>query len=100
MCSLRVPVLEVGGTHVSAALIDAAAWQLVPGTLRRRALDSQSAATALVDEFLAAAAALAAHVDAHWGVAMPGPFDYASGIAMFEDVGKFDSLRGIDLRAA
>jgi glucokinase len=33
-------------------------------------------------------------------VAMPGPFDYARGIALFEDVGKFDSLRGADLGAA
>jgi glucokinase len=31
---------------------------------------------------------------------MPGPFDYDRGIALFEDVGKFDSLRGVDVRAA
>ena len=31
---------------------------------------------------------------------MPGPFDYVHGIALFEDVGKFDHLRGVDLHAA
>ncbi len=100
MCSQQVPALEVGGTHVSAALIDAAAWQIVPGTLSRRALDSQSSAGTLLRDFLAAAAALPVGEDARWGVAMPGPFDYARGIGLFEDVGKFDSLRGVDLRAA
>jgi glucokinase len=96
----HVPALEVGGTHVSAALVDGDAWQLVPGTLSRRSLDSHASAAALIGEFLAAAATLATHADARWGVAMPGPFDYARGIALFEDVGKFDNLRGADVRSA
>ncbi len=100
MCAQQVPALEVGGTHVSAALIDAATWQIVPNTLSRRGLDGQSSASALLGEFLAAAAALPPRADARWGIAMPGPFDYARGIALFEDVGKFDSLRGVDVRAA
>jgi glucokinase len=96
----RVPVLEVGGTHVSAALIDAADWSIVADTLRRRPLDGQASAEALLDEFVGAARTLDAGTDARWGVAMPGPFDYDRGIALFEDVGKFDSLRGVDVRAA
>ena len=96
----QIPALEVGGTHVSAALIDTAGWQIVPGTLHRRGLDGQWPAATLVGEFLAAARTLALTAHAHWGVAMPGPFDYVHGIGLFEDVGKFDSLRGVDLRAA
>ncbi len=96
----HVPALEVGGTHVSAALIDSGTWQIVPGTLSRRSLDSHASATTLTGEFLAAAATLPPQPQARWGVAMPGPFDYARGIALFEDVGKFDNLRGADLGSA
>lgn len=95
-----IPVLEVGGTHVSAALIDTGEWAIVPGTLTRRSLDSELSAQALLSAFVAAANALTTPPGACWGVAMPGPFDYAGGIALFEDVGKFDSLRGVDVGAA
>jgi glucokinase len=95
-----VPVLEVGGTHVSAALIDTGEWAIVPSTLTRHPLDSELSAQALLDAFVGAARTLATPPGACWGVAMPGPFDYAHGIALFEDVGKFDSLRGVDVGAA
>jgi predicted NBD/HSP70 family sugar kinase len=100
MNAQRVPVLEVGGTHVSAALIDTGEWAIVPGTLTRHSLDSELSAQALLSAFVRAASTLATPPGAYWGVAMPGPFDYARGIALFEDVGKFDSLRGVDVGAA
>ena len=31
-------------------------------------------------------------------MAVPGPFDYVRGVALFRDVGKFDSLYGVDVR--
>jgi len=96
----RVPVLEVGGTHVSAALIDVADWSILAETLSRRSLDGQASARELLDAFVGAARTLDVGARARWGVAMPGPFDYERGIALFEDVGKFDSLRGVDVRAA
>lgn len=100
MAAEQVPVLEVGGTHVSAALIDTADWAIVPDTLSRHPLDSQASADALLAEFIGAARTLDTAGAARWGVAMPDPFDYARGIALFENVGKFDSLRGVDVRAA
>jgi predicted NBD/HSP70 family sugar kinase len=94
-----VPALEVGGTHVSAALIDITDWRIVADTLSRRPLDGQDSAHALLDAFVGAARTLKTGAT-RWGVAMPGPFDYEHGIALFEDVGKFDSLRGVDVHAA
>lgn len=93
-----IPVLEVGGTHVSAALVEPAGWQVA--TTTRLGLDPGASADALIGRFRQAAAALEVPAGAAWGVAMPDPFDYARGIALFEGVGKFESLRGVDLRAA
>jgi glucokinase len=90
------PVLEVGGSHVTAALVDPVA-AVVPGTVVRRRLDPHGDA----DEILATVASTADEVPAadgaSWGVAVPGPFDYQAGIARYHGVGKFDALDGVDV---
>ncbi len=91
-------MLEVGGTHVSAALVDAATGALA-GSAHRRDLDGAAPAAEIVDAFVAAGATVAAPAGATWGVAMPDPFDYRRGIALFDGVGKFESLRGLDVGA-
>jgi glucokinase len=93
-----VPVLEIGGTHVSAALVDPSGWQVT--TTTRFSLDADAAADALLTRFGRAGASLAAPQNAVWGVAMPDPFDYVRGIGRFEGVGKFTALRGVDVGAA
>ncbi len=92
-----VPVLEVGGSHVTAALVDPAGWTL-PRPPARVELDPNAAAEPLLAAF-ARAAAEAGAAGPDWAVAMPDPFDYERGIARFRGVGKFDSLDGIDVRA-
>jgi glucokinase len=93
-----VPVLEIGGTHVSAALVDPSGWQVT--TTTRFSLDADAAADALLTRFGRAGASLAAPQNAVWGVAMPDPVDYVRGIGRFEGVGKFTALRGVDVGAA
>jgi glucokinase len=90
-----IPVLEVGGTHVSAALVDPSDWRVTRTT--RYHLDADAAADALLDGFWRAGNALRAPDGATWGVAMPDPFDYQRGIGQFEGVGKFTGLRGVDV---
>lgn len=96
----RLPVLEIGGTHVTAALVDAVAWSIVPGSAERRALDTGGSADEIISMIIDAAASLQPADRSRWGVAIPGPFDYARGVADFHGVGKLDALRGVDLGAA
>jgi glucokinase len=97
---VRLPVaaLEIGGTHVTASRIDQDTGELV-GHRQRQPLDGHADARAILNSINAAAVAIDAGPNARWGVAMPGPFDYPSGIALFRDVGKFDALYGVDVRA-
>jgi glucokinase len=95
--SSPIPVLEVGGSHVTAALVDTAAGRVVLGTRRRRPLRPEGSADETVARILACAEGLGSLPAARWGVAVPGPFDYEHGIALFEGVGKFDALFGLDL---
>jgi glucokinase len=90
-----VPVLEIGGTHVTAALVADATVE----TAARLPLPANGSATEILDGIAAAAATLNAPPGSRWGVAVPGPFDYAAGIGLFRDVGKFDALCGVDVGA-
>ncbi|MFI1676147.1 ROK family protein [Streptomyces sp. NPDC020607] len=91
------PVLELGGTHVTAALAD-------PGTatvLRRvrEPVRARGSAEHVLGALVRCAGELDAPAGEVWGVAVPGPFDHDKGIARFAGVGKFDDLYGIDVRA-
>ncbi|MDQ0924706.1 glucokinase [Pseudarthrobacter sp. W1I19] len=97
--SLSTPVLEIGGTHVTAARVlgPEGGWQVEDGSLVRRELDAHASAEALLDALAKAAHELGGSHSGRWGVALPGPFDYHRGIALYEHVGKFDQLRGVDV---
>ncbi|GAA1846909.1 ROK family protein [Microlunatus capsulatus] len=91
-----VGVVDVGGSHVTAALaVGTGPFRLQDR--RTSALDPAAPREELLDALAAAAAPLAA---SSWTVALPGPFDYARGRGDFADVAKFASLAGVDLRAA
>lgn len=93
-----IPILEIGGTHVSSALVDPDGWRVE--TVQRLHVDGDSDTTSLLDRFVQAGRLLGAPRGVTWGVAMPDPFDYERGVGQFEGVGKFTSLRGVDVGAA
>jgi len=94
------PVLEIGGTHARACRIDTVTWHPEPDSEHRLPLDSSGTADAIIATMLACADALCLTSAETLAVAIPGPFDYRTGIGRFEGVGKFDSLAGVDLRRA
>lgn len=90
--------IELGGTHVSSARIvlrgDAA--DLVD--LRRVDLSPDASRDELLACIVSAASNAADPSIAAWGVAVPGPFDYARGVSRIRGVAKLDALYGVDLR--
>jgi glucokinase len=94
-----VGALELGGSHVSGALVDTRTLTIVEGTRRRRELDPVPSAEGVLSVLAALASDLPRGIT-QWALAVPGPFDYELGIAMFAGVGKFEALHGLDLRAA
>lgn len=96
----RVPALDIGGTHVTAGLVDLVTRQVHTTDAWRRPLAPEGSADEIVGAVVAAALGLGAGPGRHWALAVPGPFDYERGIALFRGVGKFEALYGLDLRAA
>lgn len=92
-----VPALEIGGTHVAGAMIDLAAPAVVAGTRSRVPLDADGTADSIIGTIVQCAEGVTAGPGAAWGVAIPGPFDYAAGIGSFEGVAKFGALSGVDV---
>ena len=99
---MRIPALQDGGTHVTAAVVDLSTGHVLEPTRSRRRLDSNGPATDVIRTLLEVAVPVAgaAGQNVTLGVAIPGPFDYARGIGGFEGVAKFESLAGLDVGAA
>ncbi|MET0134617.1 MAG: ROK family protein [Kibdelosporangium sp.] len=94
---MTVPVLEIGGSHVTAALVDPGTGEVSHRT--RHSLSKDAPAAVLLAALATAANTLPVTADTVWGAAIPGPFDYATGVARFANVGKFDSLNGVNVGA-
>lgn len=92
-----VGVLELGGTHVTAARVEGDG--VVPGSWVRRPLRPDGGRAELLGAILQAAVAAHRPEVGAWGVAVPGPFDYEQGICTIRGVHKLDALHEVDLRA-
>lgn len=91
-------VLELGGTHVTAALVSEGAGRVA--VRHRRPLNARGGAEHILGAVVRCACELGAPAGEVWGAAVPGPFDHDKGVALFQGVGKFDDLYGTDVRAA
>jgi acetyl esterase len=91
--SRRIGALDLGGTHVSAGVVDVEHRKVVEWM--RTPLRPQADGDELLQSLTRIASDAAANVEG-LGVAVPGPFDYAAGISWIEH--KLVGLYGVDLR--
>ena len=92
--------VDIGGSHITAAHVDCSSYAVIEDSLKRQRVASKDSASVIFDSWTEALAPLIAGFAAEQikiGIAMPGPFDYHSGIALFKGVQKYDSLYGIDV---
>lgn len=93
--------VDIGGTHLTAGLIEMNEIKVVRSTVVRNKLNSKGAA----DKILAVWISTIKHVMANSpsvvervGFAMPGPFDYENGICLIKGFDKYESLYGMNIR--
>lgn len=93
--------VDVGGSHITAAVVDIEKRSLVPHTVIRRKIDAHAPAAIIMDDWTAALKA----AEVAWGykcsalaVSMPGPFDYEQGISLIKGMNKYEALYGMDIR--
>jgi glucokinase len=94
-----VGALEIGGTHVTSAVVSLGQRAVDPATVLRTEVAADGTRDELMRAIAGAARRLSRPGMARLGVATPGPFDYARGVSLIRGVAKLDSLYGVDLRA-
>lgn len=91
--------IDIGGSHISCGAVDLKRNQLIHGTCFEAKVNNKASADTILDSWVSAIHktidAVGRDAISGIGFAMPGPFDYAKGIALFERVEKYLNLYGI-----
>jgi len=93
--------IDIGGSHITSALVDMDAGKIVPDSAATEPVDAKASAEKILGQWAKAIAATLVRTDrgqlAGIGFAMPGPFEYETGIARFERVQKYEGLFGVNV---
>ena len=97
--------VDVGGSHISCKSYDLNNKKLVKDSLKSMEINNGGSADEIVTSFIQllqpCLSEMAKEEIAGIGLAMPGPFDYKNGIAMFSgENAKYSLLNGVDMRKA
>lgn len=95
--------IDIGGTHITCRLFDLANNKMPAVPPVREWVDNNGSADAIINSWVAAISKLIRFADPGEvrgiGFAMPGPFDYKNGVALFDsEVKKFGNLYNINIR--
>jgi len=94
--------VDIGGSHISCAVIDLEKGNIIRESFATQTVDNQASADDILTNWTIALKKSLSYINkdqlAGIGFAMPGPFDYPNGIAMFtESVAKYQNLYGINV---
>lgn len=94
--------VDIGGSHISSAAVDSDSFIIIPGTYFSGVVDSKASKDVIIEKWAeiinqtiqAIQKAFGLFENDSIGIAfsMPGPFQYETGIAMFEGNDKYESL--------
>ncbi len=93
--------VDIGGTHITAALVSMKEKQIVDGSCVRKMIDAQRSVAMIIDAW---AEAITQVIHSHpvmvekIGIAMPGPFDYAHGVSYITNQNKYESLYQVNVK--
>lgn len=95
----RALVLDIGGSHVTSALVDLNKRIIVSSSLYRLSLNPDASADELLSLWTQAAQQAKGELQVnHIGVGMPGPFEYDTGVSKLEH--KFAALYSMNVGQA
>ncbi|MEI6695014.1 MAG: ROK family protein [Bacteroidota bacterium] len=94
--------VDIGGHHIACAAIDIDKNELIAFSMAEEKVDNKASTEEILDVWTKALQTTLAKIDASSlvgiGFAMPGPFDYANGIALFtKEVEKFEHLYNVNI---
>lgn len=87
--------VDIGGTHITAAIVDLEKGLLIQNSITRNTVDSRKNKEEILTAWCEVInASSGKHISSisRIGIAMPGPFDYEKGVSLIKAQDKFDSL--------
>ncbi|HEY0271808.1 MAG TPA: ROK family protein, partial [Chitinophaga sp.] len=93
--------IDIGGSHITAALVNLDTRNVVEDSWRRTRVNSMGTAQEIIHEWCVVITEI---FDAYQpaqkklALAMPGPFDYQAGISLMQNQQKYDALYGLNVK--
>ncbi|MDN3667853.1 ROK family protein [Echinicola jeungdonensis] len=97
----KVIGVDIGGSHITAGVVNLATHSMEENTIVRKKVDSKGGKELILDAWTNCIREVQKKSDPNFqiGIAMPGPFDYAGGISWIIDQGKFKELYGVNVKS-
>jgi glucokinase len=92
---------DIGGSHITVAVVDLATNSIVNSTKSRLELNAKGDLTSILNAWQKAieqCCQLAGGQSFLIGIAMPGPLDYQKGISLIKGQDKYDALFGLNIK--
>ena len=90
---------DIGGSHITAALVDLDQRVMLQDSLIRRRVNSHGTVSEIIEAWGAALEEVLSKAGGKKiGIAMPNPVDYEQGISYIKGIDKYDSLYGLNIR--
>ncbi len=93
--------VDIGGSHITAAIVDLDKGTLIKDSIKRNEVNSRNDKEAILTAWckvIRNANGGNLNENSRIGIAMPGPFDYKNGISLIKDQDKFNSLFGLNIK--
>ncbi|MFD2583576.1 ROK family protein [Pedobacter vanadiisoli] len=93
--------VDIGGSHITAALVDLETRTLMKDSIKRSPVDSQESKEVILSawcDIIDKAFKNMGNGARNVGIAMPGPFNYSEGISLIKDQDKFKALYQINVK--
>ncbi len=93
--------VDIGGSHITSALVDLAKRKILENTMVTMPVDNKAEESIIISRWSEAIGKSISMVDIKRikgvGFAMPGPFDYTNGICLIKGVPKYEKLYGVNV---
>ena len=93
--------VDVGGSHITAALVDLESRKMIKDSWIRKSINSGRSAEQIISDWCGTIAKTfngAQLIECRIGIGIPGPFDYEEGISYIKGQEKYDALYGLNVK--
>lgn len=93
--------IDIGGSHLTAALVNEATRKFVPDSYTRMRVNSHGTSEEILSTWVSAIEGIFKKhpvKNKRIGIAMPGPFDYENGISLITRLDKYEALYKLNVK--